>query len=35
VLSLKTGEDAAWDERQVVIANAKLAREAMKLLKRP
>ena len=35
VLSLKTGEDAAWDERQVVITNAKLAREAMKLLKRP
>src|SRR5256885_8154850 len=35
VLSLKTGEDAAWDERQVVIANPKLAREAMKLLKRP
>jgi myo-inositol-1(or 4)-monophosphatase len=35
VLSLKTGEDAAWDERQVVIANAKLAREAMKLLRRP
>src|SRR5205809_940979 len=34
VLSLKTGEDAAWDERQVVIANPKLAREAMKLLKR-
>jgi myo-inositol-1(or 4)-monophosphatase len=35
VLSLKTGDDAAWDERQVVIANAKLARDAMKLLKRP
>jgi myo-inositol-1(or 4)-monophosphatase len=35
VLSLKTGEDAAWDERQVVIANPKLARDAMKLLKRP
>jgi fructose-1,6-bisphosphatase/inositol monophosphatase family enzyme len=35
VLSLKTGEDAAWDERQVVIANAKLAREALKLLRRP
>jgi myo-inositol-1(or 4)-monophosphatase len=35
VLSLKTGEDAAWDERQVVIANPKLAREAMKLLRRP
>ncbi len=34
VLSLKTGEDAAWDERQVVIANPKLAREAMKLLRR-
>ena len=35
VLSLKTGRDAAWDERQVVIANPKLAREAMKLLRRP
>ena len=35
VLSLKTGDDAAWDERQVVIANTKLAREAMKLLRRP
>jgi len=34
VLSLKTGDDAAWDERQVVIANAKLARDAMKLLGR-
>jgi myo-inositol-1(or 4)-monophosphatase len=35
VVSLKTGEDAAWDERQVVIANPKLAIEAWKLLKRP
>ena len=35
VLSLKTGMDAAWDERQIVIANAKLAREAIKLLRRP
>ena len=35
VLALKTGEDAAWDERQVVIANPRLAREAWKLLKRP
>lgn len=35
VLSLKTGDDATWDERQVVIANPKLAREAMKLLRRP
>lgn len=35
VLSLKTGNDAAWDEAQVVIANPRLAREAMKLLKRP
>jgi myo-inositol-1(or 4)-monophosphatase len=34
VLSLKTGQDAAWDERQVVIANEKLATEAIKLLKR-
>ncbi len=35
VLSLKTGEDAAWDEQQVVIANPKLASEAWKLLRRP
>ena len=35
VLSLKTGEDAAWDEQQVVIANAKIAHEAWKLLRRP
>jgi myo-inositol-1(or 4)-monophosphatase len=35
VVSLKTGADAAWDERQIVIANPKLAREAMKLLRRP
>jgi myo-inositol-1(or 4)-monophosphatase len=34
VLSLKTGEDAAWDERQVVIANPTLAREAMRLLRK-
>lgn len=34
VVSLKTRADAAWDERQVVIANPKLAREAWKLLKR-
>jgi hypothetical protein len=35
VLSLKTGKDAAWDEQQVVIANARLAEEAWTLLKRP
>jgi len=35
VLSLKTGEDAAWHEPAVVIANPTLAREAMKLLRRP
>ena len=35
VLSLKTGQDAAWDERQVMISNAKLATEAWTLLKRP
>ena len=35
VLSLKTGADAVWDERQVIIANPKLARDAMKLLRRP
>jgi myo-inositol-1(or 4)-monophosphatase len=35
VLSLRTGEDAAWDEKQVVIANPKLAAQAWKLLRRP
>lgn len=34
VLSLKTGQDAAWDEPQVVIANPQLAAEAWKLLRR-
>ena len=34
VLSLKTGTDAAWDERQVVIANPTLARVAFQLLER-
>jgi myo-inositol-1(or 4)-monophosphatase len=34
VLSLKTGRDAAWNERQVVIANPALARDAVKLLAR-
>jgi myo-inositol-1(or 4)-monophosphatase len=32
VLSLKTGSDAAWNERQVVIANSRLAKDAVKLL---
>ncbi|HEV8534406.1 MAG TPA: inositol monophosphatase [Candidatus Limnocylindria bacterium] len=32
VLSLRTGRDAAWDERQVVIANPTLAKDAIKLL---
>jgi myo-inositol-1(or 4)-monophosphatase len=32
VLSLKTGTPAAWNARQVVIANATLAKEAVKLL---
>jgi myo-inositol-1(or 4)-monophosphatase len=35
VLSLKTGRDAAWNERQVVIANPALAKEAIKLLTKP
>ena len=35
VLSLKTGKDAAWNERQVVIANPRLAKEALKLLAKP
>ena len=34
VLSLKTGEDAKWDEAQVIIANPTLARSAMTLLER-
>jgi myo-inositol-1(or 4)-monophosphatase len=32
VLSLKTGRDAAWNERQVVIANPRLAKAAVALL---
>jgi myo-inositol-1(or 4)-monophosphatase len=35
VLSLKTGKDAAWNERQVVIANPRLAKDAVKLLAKP
>src|SRR5438876_1210726 len=35
VLSLKTGGDATWNEREVVIANPNLARETMKLLVKP
>lgn len=35
VLSLKTGRDAAWNERQVVIANARLAKDAIRLLAQP
>ena len=35
VLSLKTGGDATWNERQVVIGNPTLARETMKLLLKP
>ena len=35
VVSLKTGGDATWNERQVVIANPTLARETMKLLVKP
>jgi myo-inositol-1(or 4)-monophosphatase len=34
VLSLKTGSDASWDEPQVIIANATLARAAYQLLRR-
>jgi myo-inositol-1(or 4)-monophosphatase len=32
VLSLKTGHEAAWNERQVVIANARLATQALRVL---
>jgi myo-inositol-1(or 4)-monophosphatase len=35
VLSLKSGNDAAWNERQVVIANQRLAKDAVKLLAKP
>ena len=35
VLSLATGEDAAWHEAQVIIANPVLARAAVRLLARP
>jgi myo-inositol-1(or 4)-monophosphatase len=35
VLSLKTGRDAEWHEGQVIVANAKLARQAIRLLERP
>jgi myo-inositol-1(or 4)-monophosphatase len=35
VLSLKTGKDAAWNERRVVIANPQLAKDAVKLLAKP
>jgi len=34
VLSLKTGEDASWDEAQVIIANPTLAKAALALLTR-
>ena len=34
VLSLKTGEDASWDEAQVIVANPALAKAAMALLQR-
>ena len=32
VRSLKTGKDALWYERQVAIANPKLAKDAVRLL---
>ena len=35
VLSVKTGGDASWDERAVVIANPTLARAAIALINRP
>jgi myo-inositol-1(or 4)-monophosphatase len=35
VLSLKTGKDAMWNERQVVIANPRLAKDAVRLLAKP
>jgi fructose-1,6-bisphosphatase/inositol monophosphatase family enzyme len=35
VLSLKIGRDAAWNERQVVIGNPRLAKDAIALLAKP
>ena len=35
VVSLKTGKDAAWNERQVVIANPRLAKDAVARLGKP
>ena len=35
VRSLKTGKDALWHERQVAIANPKLAKDAVRLLAKP
>jgi myo-inositol-1(or 4)-monophosphatase len=35
VISLKTGKDASWNERKVVIANPRLAKDAVKLLAKP
>jgi myo-inositol-1(or 4)-monophosphatase len=35
VLSLKTGKDAAWNERQIVIANPGLAKDAVAMLAKP
>lgn len=32
VVSLRTGEDAAWDEREVIIGNAVLVREALETM---
>ncbi len=34
VISLRTGEDAAWDEPRVIVANPTLARAAWELLRR-
>ena len=35
MLSLKSGKDAVWNERQVVMANPRLAKDAVKLLAKP
>ena len=29
MVSLRTGEEAAWDEREVIIGNAALVRDAL------
>ena len=32
LLSLETGDDAAWDERQVIIGNPAVVRDALRVM---